>query len=82
MAVLDKIKLGHSPLSDTIYLYRHGEDPRVALERREAEADVMKVLVEHMLDNYPSGSKKVVLIGDNKYEVSVLPLPKELKEED
>jgi len=25
---LDKVKLGHSPLTDTIFLYRHGKDPK------------------------------------------------------
>lgn len=36
---LNAIKLGHSPLTDTIFLYRHGKDPSLALDKREAEAD-------------------------------------------
>lgn len=39
---LNKVKLGHSPLTDTIFLYRHGKDPALALDKREAEADVLE----------------------------------------
>lgn len=71
-----QIKLGHSPLTDTIFLYRHGKDPRVALDKREAEADVMAVLVEHMMHNAPRGSSKVVSFGAQKYLIKVTPVPK------
>ena len=36
------IKLGYSQLgTGNIYIYRHGKDPNLALEKREAEFDVM-----------------------------------------
>lgn len=44
---LDKVLLGYSPLSDTIYMYRYGKQRNIALDKRNAEADVMAVLVEH-----------------------------------
>lgn len=72
---LDNIKLGHSPLTDTIFLYRHGKDPALALDRREAEPDVMAVLIAHMMHNAPRGSEKIITLGDKKYTVSVTPTP-------
>jgi hypothetical protein len=70
---LDKIKLGHSPLTDTIFLYRHGKDQNSALDKREAEADVMAVLVAHMMHDAPKGSEKVITLGDKQYTVRVTP---------
>jgi hypothetical protein len=70
---LKKVKLGYSPLSDSIYLYRHGKDPNLAIDKRDAEADVMAVLVEHMMHDAPKGSEKIVQFGDKKYNVRVTP---------
>lgn len=70
---LDKVKLGHSPLTDTIFLYRHGKDPALALDKREAEADVMAVLVAHMMHDAPNGAVKVVTLGDKQYTIRVTP---------
>lgn len=70
---LKNIKLGYSPLSDNIYLYRHGKDPKVALDKRKAEADVMAVLVEHMMHDAPEGAEKTIEFGDKKYIVRVTP---------
>ena len=71
---LKNIKLGHSPLTDTIFLYRHGKDQGLALEKREAEADVMSVLVEHMMHGAPKGSEKIVSFGRKKYKIKVTPV--------
>jgi len=68
---LNKIKLGHSPLTDTIFLYRHGKDPALALDKREAEADVMAVLVAYMMHGTTKGSQKVITLGDKQYTVRV-----------
>ena len=73
MQALDKIKLAHSPLTDTIFLYRHGKDSGLALEKREAEADVFSALIAHMMHDAPKGSEKVVALGDKKYTVRVTP---------
>lgn len=70
---LDNVKLGHSPLTDTIFMYRHGKNPALALDKREAEADVMSVLVSHMMHDAPKGSQKVVTLGQNRYTVRVTP---------
>lgn len=70
---LDNIKLGYSPLSDTIYMYRHGKDPALALDKREAEADVVTVLVRHMMEGCPKGSQKTVTINGNRYNIRVTP---------
>ena len=71
---LDKIKLGHSPLTDTIFLYRHGKNPAISLDKRKAEADVMSVLVQHMMHEAPRGSEKRITLGDQKYLVRVTPV--------
>lgn len=71
--MLNNIKLGHSPLTDTIFLYRHGKRDNVALEKREAEADVMTVLISHMMHDAPKGSVKTVTLGDKKYKIRVEP---------
>jgi len=70
---LNNIKLGHSPLTDTIFLYRHGKDEGLALDRRNAEADVMSVLVTHMMHDAPNGSVKVISLGDKTYTIKVAP---------
>jgi hypothetical protein len=70
---LTKVKLGHSPLTDTIFLYRHGKDPALALDKREAEADVMSVLVAYMMHDAPKGSEKVITLGDKQYTIRVTP---------
>lgn len=71
---LSKVKLGYSPLSDSIYLYRHGKNPNMALDKRPAEADVMAVLVEHMMNGAPKGTEKVIEFGDRRYVLRVTPL--------
>lgn len=70
---LDNVKLGHSPLTDTIFLYRHGKDSGLALDKRPAEADVMAVLVDHMMHQAPKGSEKVITLGAKKYKIRLTP---------
>lgn len=74
---LDDIKLVVSPLSDTIYMARFGKDPHLALDKREAEGDVMSVLVQHMMYDAPNGSEKVVSFGDDSYLIRVKPVTKQ-----
>ena len=73
---LKKIGLRHSPLSDSIYLCRFGKDPCLALDKRDAEADAVTVLVEYMMHDAPKGSKKSVQVNGEWYELQVRPLPK------
>lgn len=70
---LDKVKLGYSLLTDTIFMYRHGKDEALALDKREAEHDVMAVLVEHMMHDAPRGAEKVITLGDKQYTIRVTP---------
>lgn len=71
---LNKIKLGFSPLSDEIYLYRHGEDETVALDKRLAERDVLAVITEYMMHDAPKGSTKQFCFGDQWYELKLTPI--------
>lgn len=73
MINLSNVKLHHSSLTNTIYLIRHGKDENLALDKREAEADVMSVLVEYMMHDAPNGSTKKVSWGDKQFEISVKP---------
>ena len=70
---LNNIKLGHSPLTDTIFIYRHGKDVGLALDKREAEADVFSVLIAHMMHDAPKGSSKVIRLGDKRFKIVVTP---------
>lgn len=70
---LSKVKLGYSPLTQRIYLYRHGVNPALALDKREAETDVMAVLVSRMTDESPGGSVLTFWFGDQEYELTLKP---------
>lgn len=74
MQDLNKIKLAYSQLSDTMVLYRHGKDPALALDKRNAEQDVMTTIIQYMMANAPKGSQQDVRIGDNWYTVTVKPI--------
>lgn len=75
--MLDKVKVVHSPLTDKLYIARFGKDPRAALETREAEAEIMAALVEHMMFETPNGSKKEFSFGDQRYRVTLVPIEPE-----
>ncbi len=77
MLDLNKIKLGYSPLSDRIMLYRHGKNDNHALDKREAEQDVMAVIVEYMMYKAPKGAIKKLQFGDCYYELSLKPINKD-----
>lgn len=70
MQDLNRIKLGYSPLTDSIYLYRHGKKPEIILDKRRAEEDVMSVFIEKMMYGAKKGSFMKVTLGDKIYEVS------------
>lgn len=71
---MKNIKIAHNPLTNKIYLYRHGKDPTVALDKRDAEADVFIALIGHMMYNSPRGSIKTVTIGEKQYTITVTPI--------
>jgi len=71
---LNNIKLAISPLTKKIMLYRHGKNAHIALDKREAERDVMAVLVEYMMDGMPNGAVKRVRFGTQWYEITVNPV--------
>lgn len=72
--MIEKVRIGYSPLSKTLYLYRHGKNPAVALEKREAEHDVMAALVQYLTDDSPKGSEMEFTLGDRRYRVRVEPV--------
>ncbi len=74
MIDLRKIKLGISPFGGSIYLYRHGKDPALALDQIPFEAEVFRCLVDYMFHDVDCDCIKVskeVYFGDEVYEISV-----------
>lgn len=71
---LSKIKIGHSPLTNSLYIYRHGKDPTLALDKREAQQDVIAAVVGYMMHDAPKGASQVFHFSDKSYEITVKPL--------
>lgn len=71
---LEKVRIAHSPLTDSLYIYRHGKDAGIALEKKDCEAMLFAALVEHMMFNARKGSHKVVSFGEKQYKITVIPL--------
>lgn len=77
--IIDNIKIGVSPLTGNIHLYRHGKDPSCALEKRDAESDVMYALVQHLWYNTSDYEETVIKhfeLDGQKYELSVTKIDK------
>jgi hypothetical protein len=69
-----KAKLSYSPLSDTIYIYRHGKDPALALEKVNAMGNFLFVLTQWMLHDMPEGAKTVFMSDSKYYELTLKPI--------
>ena len=75
---LTRIKLGVSPITGQIYLFREGKEKGVALDTRPAEKDLFSALVQFMCLNSAQGSSKLVSWGDEHcYRVVVQKIPAE-----
>ena len=68
------IKLGYSPLGDTIYIYRHGRNSQVALEKLNIMGDFLFVLQDWMLHDMPEGAKTVFMSDGKHYELVLKPI--------
>lgn len=71
---LTKIKIGFSPLSNNLFIYRHGKDSQLALDKRDAQADVMAAVVEYMMHDAPKGAEQTVSFGKKRYKIRVEPV--------
>lgn len=49
MSRLDKVKVGCSPLSNRIQLYRMGQDKHAALETKDVTNEALAAAVEHLM---------------------------------
>lgn len=72
---LDKIKVGHSPLTNRINVYRLGKDPKFALESRDATREVMGSVVEHLMHDAPKGARTVVTEHNSGDKWTLLCMP-------
>ena len=75
--ILHKIKLGVSPLTKRIQLYRMGKSPTDALESKDVTGMVYGAVIEHMMDQAPKGATVTITSGDQAWEVTVKPVVKE-----
>ena len=57
-------------MDGTVWLYRAGKNGE-ALEKREAESDVVRAFVHHMTYDAPKGSSKIVEMSGKKYKLLV-----------
>lgn len=71
---LNKIKLGVAALSGEIYIYRHGKNEEIVLDKRNVTGEVMKVVTEYILEGMPTGATLNYNIGDKTYEMTVKPV--------
>lgn len=75
---LEKIKIGVSPLSKRIMMYRMGKSTIDALESKDCTGEVYGAVIEHMMDDAPEGKGMTVTIrsGDKAWDVTVEPVVK------
>lgn len=75
--MLKKIKIGVSPLSKRIMLYRMGASKVDALETRDVTGEVYGAVIEEMMDGHPEGATKTVTSSDGQaWDVTVKPVKK------
>ena len=77
---MKNITVGASPLTGKLYIYRMGAEEHIALDKREAEPEIITAFVDHMMHDSPGGAIKEVQIGDTWYEVSARQLEAKLDE--
>lgn len=68
---LTKVKLGYSSDIDEIVLFRHGKDPSVLLDKRNADADVIAAIIAKLTSDDPEGGSMVIELGAETYELIV-----------
>lgn len=75
--ILHKIRIGVSPLTQRINLYRMGKSTTDALETRDVTGMVYGAVIEHMLDGAPEGKgmrNTITASSGEAWEVTVIPV--------
>lgn len=75
--VLSMYKVGVSPLTGEIYIYKASEVDGRALVKRDAQAEVVSAFIGCMMHGAPNGAAQTVHVGDNYYRLSCAPITKE-----
>lgn len=75
---LEKIKIGVSPLSKRITMYRMGKSPTDALESKDCTGEVYGAVIHHMMEGAPEGQGMTATItsGGKAWDVTVRPVVK------
>lgn len=64
MSSIEKHRIGHSPLTNNVYLYRFGRDAGIALDKRDALNEVLTAAARYLLDQaHPSGAVRLEMDG-------------------
>lgn len=74
--ILNKIRIGVSPLTKRIMLYRMGKSTTDALESLDVTGPVYGAVIEHMMDGAPEGKgmKTTITSGQKAWSVTVKPV--------
>lgn len=77
--ILHKIRVGVSPLTNRIMLYRMGKSTTDALETKDVTGEVYGAVIHHMMDGAPEGKGMTATItsGDKAWEVTIKPAKKD-----
>lgn len=75
--ILHKIRVGVSPLTNRINLYRMGKSQTDSLETRDVTGMVYGAVIEHMLEYAPEGKgmrNTITSSSGEAWEVTVIPV--------
>jgi hypothetical protein len=75
--VLDNYRVGSSPLTGEIYLFKASEIDGRLIVKRDAEAEVISAFVGHMMHGAPKGASKSVQVGAEYYRMTCVPMTEE-----
>ncbi len=79
---IENIRVGLSPLSNELFIYRHGKDPRLALEKRSATPEIMSTVMDyffHDVEDDVPGIEQTFEINGDLFQVTIIrsrPKPK------
>jgi len=72
MSKLDNITVGHSPLTNRLFIYRFGKkNPHMALDKREATSEVLNSALRHLLVLLKEGASIEFDIDSSKYRLDI-----------
>ena len=72
MSKLENITVGHSKLTNRVFIYRFGKkDPQIALDKREATSEVLDSALRHLIVLLKEGASIEFDIDSTKYRLGI-----------